>query len=279
MKLLFINEYFRTARERYLIKIRRDAGHNSPWTKDKNLQSWRFCNVHREDDKTTAWFRENIRSKLSGLDVARATLIFRWFNRIEVGELIKPFLLGKWNEVAVHDILFEQRFQYGDPVVTGAYMIRTPEGMNKLDGVLYSIRYALPELELIPQCGSLYEYWRWLLPIHNMGPFLAYEIVSDLRWTDVLGHATDINTWANAGPGCAKGLGRVATGQRKQFNRHNDQEQLMEIMREIYRLAQDKNFWPWPDKPWEMREVEHWACEFEKYCAAREGKRLKRRFP
>lgn len=274
MQLTNADEFFATARERYLIKIRRETDPNPPWTGDPYFRDWRFCNVFREDDKTTIWFRENVRSKLKGIDVVRATVIFRWFNRIETGEKILDLLLGKWD---TKEAL--RRLEGHSPIVTGAYMIRTPEGMNKLEGVLYSIEEALPVLWDITSI-TLQGFWQELLTLYGIGPFLAYEIVSDLRWTNVLENAKDIHSWANAGPGCARGLGRVDTGERKQFNRHNDQPELLRIMQELHSRAYDKRNWPWIDeRPWEMREVEHWACEYSKYCEAREGKRLKRKFP
>ena len=271
-----VNEFFSTARERYLIKLKRDSGHPPPWTEDPVLREWRFCNVHREDDRTTVWFRENIRSKLKGRKLIESTMIFRWFNRIKTGEILKNLLLGDWDTEEARERLKEVK-----PVVTGAYMIRTPEGLTKLDGVLHCINCALPDVGAISnEWGpSLKLAWEDLLPVYGLGPFMAYEIISDLRWTHLLKKADDIMTWANAGPGCARGLGRVMSGDRRRFNRHLHQPEMALIMKDLLDKSKDGKFWPteWPK--WEMREVEHWACEFEKWCAAKDGRRLKRRFP
>jgi len=35
--------------------------------------------------------------------------------------------------------------------------------------------------------------------------------------------------------------------------------------------------WELPGR-WEMREVEHWLCEYDKYRRAASGKRMKRKF-
>src|SRR3954463_360699 len=130
MHLQYIDGYFGTARERYQIKLNREAGKPWPWTQDKQFRQWRFCHVHREDDKTTVWFRENIRDPLSAraneevcaenypiwlLKIVRATVAFRWFNRIETGEIIKDLLIGKWDSAEA-----EHRLAGVSPVVTGA---------------------------------------------------------------------------------------------------------------------------------------------------------------
>lgn len=285
--MIYLDHYFATARERYSIMLRRSAGEpRQSWTQDSCYRQWRFCNVHREDDRTTVWFRENIRDPLSSRksmrDVVEATLIFRWFNRIETGEIIRDLLLGTWNSDTAR-----QRLTGVSPVVTGAYIIKGDTGYSKLDGVLRCIDFArieLPRMLEVWQAQgqelTLQSVWSSLQILHQLGPFMAYEVVSDLRWTPLLQHAPDIRTWANAGPGCARGLSRVVTGKPSLFNRgsRKDQMQMVELMQEILEHSQNDSFWPQAWKPWEMREAEHWACEYDKYKRAEEGDNLKRRF-
>jgi hypothetical protein len=271
--------FFETAIERYAISQRRYNGIPFPWTHDKVYQAWRFCNVHREDDRTTVWFRENIREPLNKegdkVKMARAAVIFRWFNRIETGEIIKPYLLGEWQEKPVRELLAGVT-----PVVTGAYIIKGPDGLNKLDGVLACIEEALPKLSrCVPTWGSSLEVgWRDLLDFYYLGRFMAYEIISDLRWTPILDHAEDIMTWANAGPGCARGLGWVVYDDPTKFNSASNPQQMimLEYMREL--LTSVPEYWPDKWAGWEMREVEHWLCEYDKYRRAAAGQKLKRRY-
>jgi len=268
-----VDQYFATAVERYRMFQRRSVGKPAPWTRDKHLRSWRFCNVFREDDKTTTWFREEVRRYLEGEAAVRATIAFRWFNRIEVGEILRDLLLGTWNTEEARERLRDVK-----PVTNGAYIISSPEGYSKLDGVLLRIDGAFSR-SLVPPQGweSLEAAWRDLLEIDGMGPFMAYEVVSDLRHTPVLMNATDIRTWANAGPGCARGLGWVVNGDKRTFG-GNDQEEMLDLMREILKLSEVRALWPADLPRWEMREVEHWACEFDKYKRAEAGCQLKRRF-
>jgi hypothetical protein len=271
-------EYFATARERYAIRLKRLAGMPAPWTDDPVFQGYRFCNVHREHDRTTQWFAEHVRSKLTGLRVVEATLIFRWFNRIETAELVEDLLLDGWNTDEART-----RLEHVKPVVTGAYMIKTEMGMTKLDGVLYAIEKALPKLpRMVEKWGShIQNATMDLTQIHGIGPFLAYEITSDLRWTPVLNEAADIMTWANAGPGCAHGLSRLYDKEDPwKWNRGKPEHQaeMVELMYNLLELSQSENYWPIDWQPWEMREVEHWACEFDKHCRGSAGDHLKRRY-
>ena len=159
-------------------------------------------------------------------------------------------------------------------------MLKTPAGYNRLDGILECIEASRIYLPTILNCVSLQQAWEELLYVEYLGRFLAYEAVSDLRWTNVLSQATDIMTWASAGPGCARGLGRVFSGNVHEFNygSNTDQERMLEMMQAILAASKNPKYWPQEWRTWEMREVEHWSCEYDKYERAYEGGRMKRRF-
>lgn len=274
-----VNQFFSTAQERYAILLRRRLNHDPPWTNDPIFKEWRFCNVHREDDATTQWFRESVRVELTAENALEKTLIFRWFNRIEVGEKILDLLLEKWDDEEAYERLKDVK-----PIVTGAYMLKTPDGLAKLEGVLEAIDDALGMIPRITHSiallnpKTLEEAWFLIKQIPWIGPFTGYEIVTDLRWTPLLSDAQDIMTWANPGPGCARGLSWLA-GEKLSRNNRRDRERMLEMMRELLALSQKDKYWPqrWP--VWEMREVEHWLCEFDKYKRAERGDSLKRRYP
>jgi hypothetical protein len=269
--------FFETARERYRIRLRRMAGDPAPWTTDPVFRDWRFCNVHREHDRTTEWFRDEVRSHLDGLAVVEATVNFRYFNLISTGERVKDLLLNGWDEWEAR-----KRLTGVHPLVTGAYQIKTVTGLDKLEGALKSIELARPILRRMhPRWGkSLRGAWRDLQEVPYLGPFTAYEVVSDLRWTPVLREATDVLTWACAGPGATKGLGLVARGDEWAYNKNSDVDQLAmrDIMQRLLAMSRQEDCWPQAWTPWEMREVEHWACEYAKYEPGRRGEKLKRRF-
>lgn len=293
-------QFFAMSRERYNIKLRRDAGQPWPWSSSKIFQEWRFTNVFREDDKTTTWFRNNIRIPLNDaippkslleketvlevlaryektrLKLVESTMIFRWFNRIETGEKIKDLLLGAWNTEEAR-----QRLENVHPVVTGAYMIKTFNDMNKLDGILLAIdggRKILPRY--VPRWGATLEgAWKDLQEIDFLGGFMAHEIIQDLRYTSILCNATDINTWGHLGPGAIRGMSWVVYGNEHQFgNSAKNQSIMLDLMRQLLEMSKDPQYWPshWP--AWELHQVEFGLCEFSKFCRAGSGMRQKRRY-
>jgi hypothetical protein len=277
MALIQAVEFFSLARERETIRRKRLAGEPPPWTEDSILRQWRFTNVHREHDKTTIWLREHVREKTSGLRLVEATLIFRWFNFIATGERLEDLLLDGWNSDEAR-----RRLTGVGKIVTGAYMVRTPFGVTKLEALLALIDKALPMLPaMVERWGdSLEAAWRDLITISYMGIFTSGEVVIDLRYTPILSRATDINTWTIAGPGAAKGLGYVAHGNPAAYDYSSATHQLemVDIMCELLELSRDPAYWPAEWDPWELHECEMWACEHAKYQSALEGGRLKRRY-
>lgn len=296
-----IDRFFSYARHRERVRLAREAGHPAPWTHDPILQTYRFCNVDREDDTVTRWFRANVRDPLQHQpEVMLATVLFRWFNTPRVGEVLfktrtraaglSPF--GEYlrtRDPSVLDRAIRECLPSG-PYITGAYMIKTPAGMDKIAGVLWCVdqfnkeraqyEAAFDEGTTLEGCHEA------LTMLPYMGDFMAYEVVTDLRHTDLLRNAPDIMTWANPGPGAARGLDRLAREPLGTRNRNNPAHRaaMQTEMQVLLEFSRDQARWPsdeyryWPDrdrlqpfKDWEMRTVEHTLCEFDKYERTRLG--------
>lgn len=298
--------FFEYVRERERIRRLRATGAPPPWTADPVLQANHFCNVFREDDRTTVWFREHLRERLRDRPeaVALATVVFRWFNRIETGEVLAlpevGLTDGQFNP-GVFKQLVKSKYPKG-PYVTGAFIIRTPFGMNKLDGVLWAIQNfvdgeakpdGLPPATLFKAMDRLAEKnargeatlegaWNWFRRFPLLGAFMAYEVVTDLRHTCLLDKATDIMTWANPGPGACRGMERLlGLEPGSAFNRSNPKHcaEVNQLMQALLAGSQKSANWPVSWGRWEMREVEHSLCEVFKMVRVRdEGGKMKKRF-
>ena len=293
-----IRRFFRYARERHEIHLRRVAGVPcDEWTRDPILQQYRFTNVFRELDKTTAWFKRYVREPLRNKpEVLVATVLFRLLNRIEVGEavflhdsllaessafyeLVRADGNPKRTRIAIRNIERAITAFVGDrgPYVTGAYIITSPTGMRKLPGVLSIVeKFALSDWQNFSRNAdirSLESAWEWLKEYPYFGPFHSYEMVTDLRHTALLECAPDVMSWANVGPGCRRGLNRVMGRDKRDHS--TGTEQMLDEMRELLALSRDAGLWPQNDKKnwpsWEMREVEHTLCEFDKMERVRLG--------
>jgi len=258
--------YWQTEREK-IRQLKEVSNLPAPWTDDPILRQFKFCQVFREDDRTTRWFREHIRDPLADdRDVLMATVIFRWFNHIDTGRtLIEHDLLRNWDrKKAIEEITKQPKW------ITGAYIIKSPNGMDKVTGVaecishMWDHRHTLLDKIENNTC-SLEQCWTWLRDYPYMGPFMAYEVVTDLRHTYLLKDANDILTWGNAGPGAMRGLNRL-TGRELDFCKrsHNWNYEMNVLLSEV-KTRLPMSILQRNDLAYEMREIEGGLCEFDKY--------------
>ena len=264
--------------ERENIRLQKEVSNfPPPWTDDPILQQYKFCQVFREEDRTTRWFKKHIREPMrDSTDVLMATVIFRWFNWIPTGRtLIEHDLLTNWNRKKAIEEISKQ-----DKWVTGAYIVKSPNGMDKVTGVAECIshmwerkNYMIEKLEEAAENNSstLKYCWDLLREYPYMGPFMAYEVVTDLRFTYLLQGANDKYSWANAGPGAMRGLNRL-TGRPLEFcqrshNWCNEMIALYDIA--VHNLPSNITFRN--DLPYELREIEGGLCEFDKYSRIYKG--------
>lgn len=271
-----------------------------PWSDDTVMNLIYLCNVFREQDKTTVWFRENIRDKFKD-DPERSlayTVLFRWFNKIETGEVLwgEGHFAPSWLQMIAAGVdplkcgeylsnVIEERCTR--PYFTGAYMIKLENGVDKHLSVAHAASKVTKAFLTSASQGwfaptTLQGWCQWLMKFDGLGGFMSYEVATDLRHTILARNSTDIMSWANIGPGCARGLSRIYYGNIDSANNfHKDPAQALETMKWLLELSKDADFWPQTEPKWEMREVEHWLCEFDKIQRARtgEGGRIKRKYP
>src|SRR5690606_20140250 len=123
------------------------------------------------------------------------------------------------------------------------------------------------------EIGRMEEVFTVLLDGYMIGRFVAYEIVCDLRfvaslWPD--SRPLDVLTWANMGPGAARGLTRLGLFQTLKFTA---QREGLKFMQDLYRISPSyllDEVWEAP-VPFELREIEHSLCEFDKYQRIKRG--------
>ena len=298
-----LRQYFRTAGERYNIYLRRTANEPLPlrppdyspsWTKDPIFQKYKFCNLFREHDKVTVWLRENWREPYADhpnlpFAMALARLI-NWPPTLE--EIGFP---KRWYPEKVLGVLHRRKDE-GEKVYTGAYLLGSvPKGTQRADYLVHSVLSPLKK-ELSSaywvsrvnndwslrksRSSNLEGLWGWFRSQRGIGDFLAYEIVSDLRHTKYLHDAPDIMTWANAGPGALRGLTRLWGYQPKtrQISGYSfPKKSALEAMQNLLARSRETR-WKLHTPPWEMRDVEHWLCEHDKYMRIKNSQGVLERF-
>lgn len=262
-------------------------------TNDDALHKYRYCNVFRELDRVTVWIRENIRERYADhpnlwlmLAIARYINWPETLQRLMEYEGAWPLYADDAQEFSPEALGRAMDYLKGelDKLYTGAYMIRA-ESNPKAEwyswtkqqyvariviGRLWEDRHTWEAvLEDQPEGGlEMAAVWEMLQAPRYIGwgPFMAYQVVVDLRWTRYLSGAPDINTWAALGPGSRRGLNRLAS---RPVEYPLSQEQGLDEMRAIYE-AQDAYRAPWVPRI-DLSDIQNALCETDKYLRVQLG--------
>lgn len=260
--------------ERESARIIKDSGGEFPYIDDPIISKFRFCNVRREDDRGTVWIRQNIREPFADepylwfmLCVARQ---INWPDTLAelIAGGIGPFATWpndrKFRPANMADALNARKAR-GDKVYTGAYMISAPstKGADKqryiaqtVLGALWDVRDEITDY-LESGTATLQGMHTRLTKYNGWGPFMAYQAVVDMRFTPLLDKASDIATWAAAGPGTVRGLNRVY-GRDLKFPLKQDQA--LREMRLIYEVVEKET-----GVPLDFSDVPNCLCETDKF--------------
>jgi hypothetical protein len=258
--------------ERHRIYLKRQAGHPKPWTDDPILQSYKFTNPFRENDTGTVWLRENFLTPHRWDDPALLAFNcgwFRMFNWWGTGERLG--WQDDWNPQAVIEML-TAALDEGEQVFTGAHIVYSRPGLPKIDAIvdvctdLWNLRETLAVTARTS--NRLEEVFNVLRTVDSIGGFMAYEIVTDYRHTRLLEDASDIMTWANPGPGAKRGLQRLRMASKPDAKAIDSMRHLLRhgIELETDFIHPVSSGEPLQFPHFEMRDIEHSLCEFDKYC-------------
>lgn len=281
--------FWRFTAERQRVYHRRLLGHRGVLTDDPVIANYRFTNPYRAADRVSQFLISEViyGSDRPWEDVFARVLLFKIFNRTdtwihlraELGEPTAEHLYGERIQ-AVLDARSRRQ-----PIYSPAYIMPPPMGTGpKHHRHLQLIRNLLDSgahqrIENAPQMEDAY---RILLAYPSIGPFLAYQYVTDLNYAPQLSWGEDQFTMP--GPGALRGL-------KKCFSDPRDTSPAdlirwtMESQADAFRVRDLE----WPNlwgRPLQLIDVQNLYCEVDKYCRVAHpelskgltGKRIKQRF-
>jgi len=244
---------------------------------DEILDTYRFCNVLRNDDRVTKWLHDNWlarwRTELHGwfpFAVARCAI-----NRIDTMAAIEKYLMP-WKPEQVRRVLKERRAQ-GLTIYGAAYMIGTQGNAgDKVDFLIDKVLTPLWKNRLCFPCdtgfthskqASLAVAHEWLQSHYAVGSFTAAQVLADWKYANGQ-NWRDFDTFAASGPGSRRGLNRVLN---QPLNNTWDEKvfrtQLGILRNSVLPLIKhDRHI-----KNITAQDLQNCLCEFDKYERARLG--------
>lgn len=259
--------------EREQIRKLKEAGAPTPWTQDRILRNYRFCNVHREDDRVTRWIADYWREPhRDNPDIWFWMLIARLLNQPESLACL-PEPSSKW-DVEKHFLkpLLIHRDEHKGKIFNAAYIVSTNgKAQDKVRYVASDVLVPAWNRRGVvrPKCGeTLEKFASRLVELNGVAGFMAGQVVADVRYTTSLEGAPDARTFAISGPGSRRGLNRIYG--RPLEARWNESEWHEKLIALQHTLIVNHSI---EDACGELhaQDLQNCLCEFDKWSRAAHG--------
>lgn len=252
---------------------RRLENPQGPWTTDRILRDYKFCNVFRATDRVSQYLISDVQyqANLRDEDLVLRTILFRLFSKEETWRAIEescgPVRYETFNRHHVSKVL-QQRFDSGAKNYTNAFILCATDAYGhprKHDNHLALVQHMIYESNLVDRvlCATrLKEVYDSLLAFPLIGKFMAYQLSIDLNYSTVINF--DESSFVVSGPGSDRGIkkcfydtGRMTNEQVIHFMVDNQYE-----MFEKYGL-EFPGLW---GRPLQAVDCQGLFCETDKYC-------------
>jgi 5-hmdU DNA kinase-like protein len=265
--------YWRFAVERQEILFRRVRGETAPWTKDPIFATYKFTNAYRAADRVSQYLIQRViyGGSYDERDAVFRVLLFKFFNKTETWELLEE----SHGELVAHrfdggqfDRTLDAALKAGATIYSAAYImpsgpaeVRQPRKHRMhLEMLACLLRDRLPER--LVAVRSMAEAYSLLRALPGIGPFLAYQFVTDLNYTNHLNFSE--MEFVVPGPGARDGM-------RKCFKDLGDYSEADAIRWVADRQDEEfasrglafRSLW---GRPLQLIDCQNLFCEVDKYA-------------
>jgi hypothetical protein len=194
------------------------AGKSWPWTDDRILQTYKFCNVFRAADRVSQFMIRDVAYGHDPESKARDRIFqivaFRTFSKIETWRGVKDELGGAPRLEHLRNGAFERALDRvkaaSGGLYTGAFILCANKAFGfdeKHRNHVALFKHMFVEhacAERVLQAPSLEAVVALLESFPLLGPFMAYQIAIDLNYSEFIDFSE--NDYTQAGPGALRGL-------------------------------------------------------------------------
>lgn len=220
-------EYWRFAAERQRIFFKRVNGSNSPiLTDDKILSHYKFTNSYRASDRVSQYLIKNViyRDDLPAdiENVFYRIMLFKIFNKIETWEALQgafgPLTVSRFNFDEIDEFL-SARHHVGIRNYSAAYIMPSAGNVfghkrkhsNHLKLIVWMLEKKYPyQLSMF---SNMKEGFDLFLSSPSIGPFLAYQFITDVNYSEITGFSE--MEFVKAGPGALDGISKCFSNAQK----------------------------------------------------------------
>ena len=266
--------YWYFACERQNIFFKKLNGESAPWTDDIILQEYKFCNSYRVNDRVSQYLLKNViynGKKYSSSDMLFRILLFKLFNKESTWELLidnfgdvtlDSFSFNKYSKV-LEDAISSGVKIYNDAYISCAtkafgYDRKHDNHLALLDRMFNVDRIQ----DKIVCCKTMKEGFDIIKSYPLIGNFMAYQLVTDINYSDVVDWRED--EFTVAGPGSLRGIKKCFIDRGGMSNEDIIRYMYEHQDEEFKRLGLD--FKRIGNRPLQLIDCQNVFCELDKYC-------------
>src|SRR5216683_695381 len=261
--------YWHFAAERQNVFYRRFLGFSPPWTDDPVLHTYKFTNAYRASDRVTQYLLTEVIYNHDDTfeSVFFRVILFKLFNRISTWEyLLKEFgdITPASFSVDRYATALTRRLSTGVPIYSAAYMMpsgRQYKAKHKNHLQLLSLMLDEQVPARLLNSRRMSEAFDVLLSYPMIGPFLAYQYVTDLNYSPWL-HFQE-RDFVLPGPGALDGIAKCFTSLGD-LNPSDVIRLVTDIQEDIF-ADLDIRFLSLWGRPLQLIDCQNLFCEADKY--------------
>lgn len=266
--------YWYFAYERQNIFNKKKKGLPAPWTNDKILLTYKFCNSYRVNDRVSQYLLRNViynGTNYNDRDMIFRIIIFKLFNKESTWEL----LIKEFNDITLDNFDFKRcsnilsdAIENGIKIYNDAYISCATKAFGydrKHDNhlaLLYRMFITDNIDVLIINSKNMEEAFNIIKSYPLIGDFMAYQLITDINYSNVVNFSED--EFCVVGPGSKRGINKCFISKG-----NYSYEDIIKYMyenqdMEFERLGLD--FVGIPNRKLQLIDIQNIFCELDKYC-------------
>lgn len=266
--------YWYFACERQNIFWKKINGDPAPWTHDKILQEYKFCNSYRVNDRVSQYLLKNViynGNNYNYEDMLFRIILFKLFNKESTWELLSKnfgdILLKNFN-TKKYSIVLENAISNGTKIYNDAYISCANKAFGydrKHDNhlALLDKMFNIDKMQdKIIKCNTMQDAFNIIKGYPLIGNFMAYQLVTDINYSAFVNWKE--NEFTVAGPGSLRGIKKCFIDKGTMTNEDIIKYMYMHQDEEFKRL--NLNFKRIGNRPLQLIDCQNIFCELDKYC-------------
>ena len=266
--------YWYFAWERQNIFWKKLNGEEAPWTDDYILQQYKFCNSYRVNDRVSQYLLKNViynGNIYEDEDMLFRIILFKLFNKEATWEL----LVNEFGDITLKEFNFERYSKVlseatlkGVKIYNDAYISCANRAFGydrKHDNHLALLNKMFNEDKIagkIKSCKTMKEAFDIIKSYPLIGNFMAYQLVTDINYSEVVDWRED--EFTVAGPGSLRGIkkcfidiGDMSNEDIIRYMYEHQDEEFKRLNLDFKRIG---------DRPLQLIDCQNIFCELDKYC-------------